>query len=204
MLNFRHVSASCLLAVVAMMGIGLAGNPAIAKPLASSTTNELKPTNELDNFAIAQTSFAQSGSAPAASQRLKVFFPKNPGQQKNLSYVEPVWRQTSNPGVAQFAIEQVITGPTNQEKKQGFLSPIRLQGASNCGKDFTLSISAGVARLKFCKQVISGGIGDDARATSSINATLKQFPTVRSVIILNRDGSCFGDMSGENRCLRRS
>jgi hypothetical protein len=80
---------------------------------------------------------------------------------------------------------------------------IRLTGNSNCGQDFMLSVDRGLARLKFCRQVISGGIGDDARAISSINATLKQFPLVKEAIILDRNGNCFGDQSGENMCLKK-
>lgn len=133
---------------------------------------------------------------------VKVFLPRNPGQHTNLGYVEPVWRRTTNPALAQFAIAQVIAGPTPQERRLGFMAPIKLSGTSNCGQDFTLSVNSGTARLKFCRQIVSAGIGDDARATSALNATLKQFPTIRSVVILDRNGNCLGDMSGQNRCLR--
>ncbi|WP_277878043.1 hypothetical protein [Leptolyngbya sp. FACHB-261] len=37
---------------------------------------------------------------------------------------------------------------------------------------------------------------------SAIEATLRQFPTVNRVVILNPNGDCLGDESGENRCLR--
>ncbi len=155
---------------------------------------------------ISLVSFHLAGTPAIASlrpQQVKVFFPKNPGQQGNLGYVEPVWRQTYTTSVAQFAIAQVLAGLTVQERQRGFTAPIPLRGASNCGKDFTLSITSNVARLQFCRQVVSGGIRDDARMTSSLNATLKQFPTVRSVVLLDQKGKCLGDMSGENRCLRR-
>lgn len=56
--------------------------------------------------------------------------------------------------------------------------------------------------LKFCRSVVSAGIGDDARIKSSLTATLKQFSSIRSVILLDRNGNCLGDMSGENRCLK--
>lgn len=135
-------------------------------------------------------------------QLMRVFFPRNPGQQKDLSHVEPVWRRTHNSAVAQFTIEQLIAGPSPQERRLGFMSAIRLGGASDCGRDFTLTVSSNVARVRFCRQVISGGIGDDARANSSINATLRQFPNIRSVVILDKRGNCLGDMSGDNRCLR--
>jgi hypothetical protein len=146
---------------------------------------------------------AQTGSINTRLHQVKVFFPKNPEQQSDLSYVQPVWRQSRTANVAQSAIAQVLAGPTRQERQQGFVAPINLRGASNCGKDFTLSITLTVARLRFCRQVVSGGVGDDARIISSLNATLKQFPTVRSVVILDQEGNCLGDMSGDNRCLHR-
>ena len=145
----------------------------------------------------------QLESTATRSQQVKVFFPKNSGQQRDLSYVEPVLRQAQTASVAQFAIAQVIAGPTRQEQQRGFTAPITLRGTSNCGRDFTLSMASNVARLRFCRQVISGGVGDDARMTSSLNATLKQFPSIRSVVLLDQNGNCLGDMSGNNRCLRR-
>lgn len=137
----------------------------------------------------------------ARLSRVKVFFPKNPQSNNNLNYVESVSRTTQNQSLARFAVEQLIAGPTKAERQKGLVSAIQLKGNSNCGSDFKLSISQGVARLQFCRTVVSGGIGDDARAKSSLTATLKQFSTIKSVIILDRNSNCLGDMSGENRCL---
>ncbi len=146
---------------------------------------------------------ATAKQAKAAQYRVKVFFPKSPQSNSNLSYVEPVERTTSSLGVARFAIEQLIAGPQAAEKQKGFANAIKLAGNSNCGADFSLSVTNGVARLKFCRDVVSAGIGDDARAKSSLEATLKQFATVKRVILLNKSGNCLGDMSGENICLRK-
>ena len=88
------------------------------------------------------------------------------------------------------------------EKIQGLSGTIKLTGNSNCGSDFSLSINQKVARLRFCKTFTSGGVGDVARTKSSINATLRQFSTVKSVVILDKNGNCWGDESGENLCLR--
>lgn len=137
----------------------------------------------------------------ATLNKVKVFFPKNPQSNNNLNYVEPVIRTTRNQNLARFAVEQLIAGPTRAERQKGWLPAIQLRGSSNCSSDFKLSISQGVARLQFCRINPSGGIGDDARAASSLTATLQQFTNVKSVIILDKDGNCLGDMSGENRCL---
>ncbi len=177
MFNVRAILYLSLLGLTTITGATLHSTPAIAAPTITATA--------------------------AKPQPVRVFFPKNPEQRNNMSYVAPVWRQARNSAVAQFAIAQVIAGPTPQEKRLGFMTPINLRGASNCGKDFNLAIAANTAKLQFCRQIVSGGVGDDARVISSITTTLKQFPTIRSVVILDQKGNCFGDMSGENRCLRR-
>ncbi|MBD2018809.1 hypothetical protein H6F43_01245 [Leptolyngbya sp. FACHB-36] len=193
--NVTSLSFSTLAAIAGLHGLGL---PGLAVQAESTSPIGSKP----DGTTQVMVAQAQPlGVAPAS--RVKIFLPRNPGQQNNLSHVEPVWRQPANSGVAQFAIGQVIAGPTQQEKQLGFSAPITLKGSSNCGKDFTLAITSGLARLQFCKQVASAGVGDDARAISSVNATLKQFPAIRSIVILDQNGNCLGDMSGQNRCLRR-
>ena len=179
----------------------------------SSTKVATEPTQPQSNLEVsssektAQTKQAvQSSFEPvkAAPKKVKVFFPKNPQSGQDFTYVEPVWRTTNSPSIAQYAIEQLIAGPTSQEKARGLIDPIEFKGSSNCGKDFTISITNGIAKLKFCKSVLSAGIGDDARQKSSINATLKQFPTINSVILLDRNGNCLSDQSGENTCLKKA
>lgn len=175
----------------------------------SKTSNVALASDQNQSGKIAQAGQAskQNNQKPSAGvkqtqNRVKVFLPKNPKNNQNPSYVEPVLRTTQRGDVLKYSIEQVIAGPSSNEIKQGFLKPIQLKGNSNCGSNFTISLSGGVARLKFCKAVISAGIGSDARAKSSLESTLKQFSTVKSVVILTNSGDCLGDESGENFCLR--
>jgi hypothetical protein len=174
---------------------------------AESSTNQTKTLSNTGQFLSQQINLTQqanpavSTQAPATQKKVQVFFPKR--NSEDFTYVEPVWRTTSSLGLAQFSIEQLISGPTTQEKARSLIAPIQLRGSSNCGKDFTLSISNGVANLRFCKSVLSSGTGDDGRQKSSINATLKQFSTINSVIVLDRNGNCLGDQSGENTCLKK-
>lgn len=133
---------------------------------------------------------------------VQVFFPKTPQSDEDFSYVEPVGRNTTSNAVATFAMEQLIIGPTTAETKLGLSEAVQLRGRSNCGKDFTLSIAAETATLKFCRAIPSPGVGYDAKATSAIESTLKQFSTIKSVVILDKDGNCFGDLSGKNLCLQ--
>lgn len=176
MLKFPLVLHVSLLGLATIATFNLSGTPTSATPQLEATATR--------------------------SQPVQVFLPKKAGPQQDLSYVEPVLRQAQTASVAQFAIAQVIAGPTRQEQQRGFTAPITLRGTSNCGRDFTLAIVSNVARLRFCRQVLSGGVGDDARMTSALKATLKQFPTIRSVVLLDQNGNCLGDMSGDNRCLR--
>jgi hypothetical protein len=204
---------SCTLLLI-IGGISSGGSQAINAissptllPLAESSTNQtetLSNTRQISSQLInltKQASPAVSVPAPATLKKVQVFFPKR--NSEDFTYVEPVLRTTSSQSLAQFSIEQLIAGPTSQEKARNLIAPIQLRGSSNCGKDFTLSISNGVATLRFCKSVLSSGSGDDARQKSSINATLKQFSTINSVIILDRNGKCLSDQSGENTCLKK-
>jgi hypothetical protein len=177
-------------------------------PFAESSTNQTEtPSNTRQVLSqqinlTKQASPVVSAQAPATQKKVQVFFPKR--NSEDFTYVEPVWRTTSSLGLAQFSIEQLISGPTSQEKARNLIAPIQLRGRSNCGKDFTLSISNGVATLRFCKSVLSSGVGDDGRQKSSINTTLKQFSNINSVIILDKNGNCLGDQSGENSCLKKA
>lgn len=135
---------------------------------------------------------------------LSVYFAKNPESLNDFAYTKAVSRTSNRADMGTYTIEQLIAGPTREEATLGLFSPLKdkLQGTSNCsGKDFTLSVANTIARLKFCRTVASAGIGDDARITSTTTNTLRQFSSVNSVILLTSQGDCFGDMSGQNKCL---
>jgi len=119
--------------------------------------------------------------------------------------------------VGAFAIQLLIAGPTPNEWNAGYFSELNsiLSGPSNCsaphptgGPDFKLALNMkgshaeqGTATIQFCRTTSSPGIGTDARVTSEITATLKQFPSIKKVVILTKDGHCFGDLSGKDLCL---
>ena len=161
--------------------------------LTASSLSLLAPATQA---APAPTTLAQNTRA------VRVYFPKEPRSfSSDLSYVEGVTRYTSSTSVASYAVQQLIAGPNSQEQRQGLRKAVTLQGNSNCGADFSLRIRNSVAQLRFCRTVASAGVGDDARTLSALNATLKQFPTVKYTVILDQNGNCLGDMSGENNCF---
>ncbi len=126
----------------------------------------------------------------------------------------PVQRVSPTPAVAPYALEQLIAGPTPAEKGAGYFTELTTvfhhSDPSSCGEaDFTLTPDQrggtpepGTGTLQFCRPTTAPGIGADARITAEITRTLTQFATITKVVILNRNGDCFGDLSGLNRCLQ--
>ncbi len=161
---------------------------------------------------------ALSSSSSVSGYPVKVYFSKYPDSlTKTFNAVYPVNRVSPTIAVATFSIQLLIAGPTLSEQQAGYFSELNtiLSGPSNCtgsrpvgGPDFTITLDhrgskpqTGTATLKFCRLALSPGIGADARITAEISATLKQFSNIKNVVILTKDGHCFGDESGKDRCL---
>jgi hypothetical protein len=142
---------------------------------------------------------------------VQVYFSKHPQSDIDPTLVFGVTRSSPTIGVATYAIEQLIGGPTQAEQSQGYYTPLSasLQGTSSCGgADFTISLDhrgtrseAGTATLQFCRQTLLAGDLTGARITAEITSTLVQFSTIHQVVILNQGGHCFNDLSGQNLCL---
>lgn len=161
-----------------------------------------------------------NASAPStvSGYPVKVYFSRSPDSLNNNAAVFAVDRVSPTVAVATFSIQLLIAGPTLSEQQAGYFTELNtmLGGSSNCtgslpvgGPDFTIALNkkgpvteTGTATLKFCRATNSGGIGADARVTSEINATLKQFSNIKKVVILTKDGHCFGDESGKDLCLK--
>jgi hypothetical protein len=114
--------------------------------------------------------------------------------------------------IASYAIQQLIAGPTPAELQAGYQSLVKqsLYGKSTCAgqANFVLTLDKkgtlpklGTATIELCRQVASAGIGMDAAIRAEIGSTLKQFSSIKNVIILLNDGHCFGDESGTDLCL---
>ena len=159
-----------------------------------------------------------AASSNSASYPIKVFFSRSPESlNTNPSAVYPVDRVSPTIAVGTFSLQLLIAGPTLSERNAGYFTELNtlLSGPSNCsaplpvgGPDFTLTLNmkgsvpeTGTATVKFCRTISSPGIGADARVTAEINATLKQFSNIKKVVILTKDGHCFGDGSGKDLCL---
>ena len=147
---------------------------------------------------------------------VKVYFSKV--NATNFNDVVAVNRISPTLAVGTFAVEQIAAGPTSAEKSQGLFSQFHdsINGASNCtgqnaigGSDLLLTLNKkgtvneqGTATIQLCRDINSPGIGSDARIQFEITTTLKQFSSIKKVVILLKSGHCLGDESGMDMCLK--
>lgn len=137
---------------------------------------------------------------------VKVYFSKHPDSDNAPRAVFAVDRTSPTLGVATYAVSQLISGPTASEKAAGYYTPLEgaLSGPSTCsGADITATLDwnrtkpeMGTVTLQFCRAV--RGLGDTGAivARNEITRTLTQFPAIKNVVIVYKDGSCFDDLIG--------
>src|SRR5919202_4327439 len=166
----------------------------------------------------ASTTRPSTGSTqPRAEPRargypVKVYFSKHPQSDQHATAVFAVRRISPTLAVAAFTIGQLVVGPSRTETKAGYYSALAglMHGPSDCGGPAVrimlnrrgTTVEPGTATVRFCRRSMSGGIFDDVRVRSEITRTLTQFPSIKRVVILNKIGQCFGDLSGRNTCLQ--
>ncbi|WP_165423623.1 GerMN domain-containing protein [Ktedonosporobacter rubrisoli] len=159
----------------------------------------------------------QVSSALAAGVKgypVTVYFPKrNPQGLVSETKIFPVQRLSTTKAVATTALQLLIAGPTALEQKAGYYSDLgsMLRGPSTCrngqgGADFRLTldrrgkfVEVGTATLQFCRKIIGIAAIPDAIVRDQIGETLEQFPTIKKVLILKMDGSCFQNESLEGK-----
>jgi Sporulation and spore germination len=161
--------------------------------------------------ASATTAAATATATTAAGYPVKVYFSKHPDSDSSPTAVFPVYRSSPTLGVATYAIEQLIAGPTAAEKTAGYYTELTtsLVGTSSCnGADFTIALdmkgakhAPGTATLQFCRGTQLAGDLSGARITANISQTLLQFSNITSVVILTQSGHCFNDLKGTDDCL---
>lgn len=114
--------------------------------------------------------------------KVKIYFNNSRlDPEYSCNKVFPVEREVSKTAaVARAALEQLLEGPTEAEKNQQYLTSI------NSGvKIQKLIIENGVAKVDF-DETLEKAVGGSCRVSAiraQITETLKQFPTVQSVII---------------------
>ena len=121
--------------------------------------------------------------AVVESQTVKAFFGNRLKDPKILdcSKVFPVTRRIAKTtGVAQAALIELLQGTSFNELNQGYFSNINPDVKIN-----SITIENGVAKVDF-GDMLQAGVAGSCRVTairSQIEQTLKQFPTVKSVVL---------------------
>ncbi len=190
----------------ALLTLAACGSPTGGSPTGGSTPPATVTATNAPTATVAPT--ATSGGP----YHVLVYFSKNPDSYNDPTKVFPVDRYSPTLGVATYAITQLIAGPTSAEAASGYFSEIhgKFSGTSNCGgPDFTITLNhkgstpaTGYATLQFCRATSLPGDLSGAYITAEINATLKQFSNIKNVVILDAQGGCFDDLSGQNLCLK--
>jgi len=119
-------------------------------------------------------------ASSAETMTVTAYFAKDEITGSTCSVVFPVERIVpKTEAVARASLEELLKGPTDEEKSQGYYSNI------NSGvKINSLTILNGTARVDFSEEMeTTGGSCRVTEIRSEINFTLKQFPTVDNVII---------------------
>ena len=134
--------------------------------------------------------FAAPQVKVAGRKEVKVYLYHDPGEYIDLA---PVMRSVNATAPARPAIEALLKGPTAAERQRGF-------GPLASARDFrigSLSIRGGTARINFVSnRRWAGWPGDLApvRFKTAVELTLKQFPSVRRVIVsLNGDAKFYDE-----------
>ncbi len=114
----------------------------------------------------------------AATRRLTVYFPR--ATERDVTFV-PVTREVpATPAVGRAALQELLKGPTPEERAKGLYSPIPAGT-----RLLDLKIVEGTAYADFDRG-IERGMGGSLRVMAvrrSIELTLKQFSTVQRVVI---------------------
>ncbi len=121
--------------------------------------------------------------SPSDMSTIYVYFNNNKAGEENFTCnaVTPVQRAVpETPALARAALEELLKGPSEQEKSRGYFNSI------NSGvKIQKLTIENGTAKVDFDEQLEFqvGGSCRVAAIRAQITETLKQFPRVKDVII---------------------
>lgn len=221
--SFRHSRTTHLLAISILLLIALLISACGAATPTQQNNGGATVSNQPGTDKAPAVDAVDVASAPgfvsnAGGYPVKVFFSKR--SNPDFASVGSVDRISPTKAVATFALQLLIAGPTPSERDAGYYTELNtmLSGDSAClgsatppvgGPDFTLVLDkrgttteTGTATVKFCRTITSNGIGADARVTAQITATLKQFSTIKNVVILTKEIHCLGDESGQDLCLR--
>lgn len=163
------------------------------------------PTQPASSQSSSTAQPTQPTPPPETTNRsVSIFFSRHPESDDDPGRTFAVPRTAPNNDVINFAISELLQGPSVGERDDGYFATARIRSAtepSTCdNRDFSISIQATVATLTFCRTFDHVGEISDGQAESELKATLLQFPSIKKVIILNSRGDCEFNLSGQNLC----
>jgi hypothetical protein len=183
----------------------LAPGPVVRE--APAVGRSLLPTDPPRALGVPAVTRRESNAAPAPrGTPIRVYFSHRPDSESSPPSVFPVSRVAADRAVATAALAALIEGPNDAERAAGYYSELggALAGPSTCsGRDFGIAIADGTATVRVCRAVTSAGVGRDTMMRSQIEATLRQFPTIRTVRLLGNDGGCLLGRSEGDGCVGR-
>lgn len=144
----------------------------------------------------------------------QIFFPTGQGEPDadgNITWTAPVERPVGTADgrpTGQEALELLFAGPTEAEQSAGF-SALGNPGTfdppdGSCASPAEVAVTneGTVARVQLCVDIATAGVGDDARHIEAITNTVALASGADTVVILDRNGRCLGDLSDAgDRCL---
>lgn len=153
------------------------------KPKTSEGTIEVLDYSAKDGSEIDKVVIPIKFEAVYNALNVEVFFGNNikDPETKDCTKTYPAYRRIAyTKETARVALEELLKGPNSEEQKQGFFTSINTGVKIN-----SLVVKNGVAKVDF-SDTLQANVGGSCRVTaitSQITETLKQFGTVKSVII---------------------
>lgn len=117
---------------------------------------------------------------------IKVYFTnleKEADETDRKIHVYPLNRGTDRDEVAAFSLSEMIKGPTEEEKAQGYYSEVVVDGVLPGEEPFKIRIVNKVAYVDFTKPLKFNSASSKERAKMQIEQTLTQFVTIDKVVI---------------------
>lgn len=145
-----------------------------------------KPSIDSINIIESLVVSSQKGFTMPEMATIKVYFAKDNSTSTDCKNVAPVEKTIiKTPRVAAAAIETLFSGPSDQNKSDGYFSAIPTGSMLN-----SISINNGIAYADFNAQTESGGGSCSmAMRVAQIRQTLFQFSTVKNVVLSINDST---------------
>jgi len=108
---------------------------------------------------------------------------KEAAEKDGKIHVYPLKRGTNDDAVATFCLNEILKGPTEDEKSQGYYSELVFEDGKVDAESFKIKIVNKIAYVDFAKPLKFYSDKSRDRVKLQIEQTLLQFHTIKSVVI---------------------